>query len=108
MKNISIININFLNWEKETLVGLVLLDFWAPWCTACKAQDKEYNEVSKLFESVLKVGKIDISENRFLAERFGVKNIPFLILLKDGEKVFHMSGIENKDYLISQINKYII
>lgn len=108
MNNMSIININFINWEQNTSNGLVLLDFWADWCSACNDQDKVYQEISTIFPDKLMIGKIDVAENRFLADKFGVRNIPFLILLKDGKKVFQMPGIENKDYLINQIKKQII
>ncbi len=108
MKENAIININFVNWEQYVNHGLFLLDFWAPWCSACVAQDKIYAEIAELFPNQLQIGKIDVNDNRVLAEKFGVKNIPFLILLKNGKRVAQMPGVESKEYLISQIKKYII
>ena len=101
-------DINYTNFAQFINSGLVLLDFWAPWCTACKTQDKIYKELADMFSKNLTIGKIDVADNRFLADKFGVRNIPHIILLKDGEKLFQMSGIENKEYLISQIKKHII
>ncbi len=101
------VTVNFLNWEAETQHGLVLLDFWADWCTACIAQDKVYRELAEKFANQIKIAKIDVNDNRVLADRFGVRNIPFLILLKDGKKVLQMPGIQSKEYLISQIEKQI-
>ncbi len=108
MKESTFININFTNWEQHVNQGLILLDFWAPWCSACIAQDKIYNEIAKMFPGKLRIGKIDVSDNRVLANKFGVRNIPFLILFKDGKQVTQMPGIESKEYLISQIKKHII
>lgn len=108
MKKDTFININFINWEQHVNHGLILLDFWAPWCSACIAQDKIYDEIALMFPNELHIGKIDVSENRVLADKFGVRNIPFLILLKNGKQILQMPGIENKEYLISQIKKYII
>ncbi len=108
MKKSAFININFINWQQHVNSGLVLLDFWAPWCSACIAQDKIYDEIALMFPDNLKIGKIDVNDNRVLADKFGVRNIPFLVLMKDGKQVMQMSGIESKEYLISQIKKNII
>ena len=99
--------VNFLNWEKETQQGLVLLDFWADWCTACTTQDKIYQEIAQKYDGKIKVAKIDVNDNRVLANQFGVRNIPFLILLKEGKVVLQMPGIQSKEYLFSQIEKQI-
>jgi len=105
--NEGFVTVNFLNWEKETQHGLVLLDFWADWCTACIAQDKVYGEIAQKYGDKIKVAKIDVNDNRVLADRFGVKNIPFLILLKDRKNVLQMPGIQSKEYLLSQIEKQV-
>jgi len=108
MKKNTFININFVNWEQHINQGLVLIDFWAPWCSACIAQDKIYDEIALIFTDKLKIGKIDVNDNRVLADKFGVRNIPFLILMKDGKQVMQMPGIESKEFLISQIKKYLL
>jgi thioredoxin 1 len=107
MSGKEIVNINFLNWEQETAEGLVLLDFWAEWCSACVAQDKVYHEIKEKYGDKIKIGKIHVGDNRVLSELFGVKNIPYLILLKNGKRVMQMPGIQSKEYLFSQIEKYI-
>ncbi len=101
------VNINFVNWEKKINTGLWLLDFWAEWCTACQAQDKIYAELASLFGDNLSIGKINVSDNRLLADRFGVRNIPFLLLMKEGKIVLQMPGIQSKDYLINQIKQQL-
>jgi len=108
MKKGTFININFINWEEHINHGLILLDFWAPWCSACIAQDKIYEEIALKFPDELRICKIDVSDNRVIADKFGVRNIPFLLLFKDGEQLLKMPGIESKEYLISQIKKNII
>ncbi len=107
-KKSTFITINYINWEQHVNTGLVLIDFWAPWCSACIAQDKIYDEIALIFTNKLKIGKIDVNDNRILANKFGVRNIPFLILLKDGKQILQMPGIESKEYLISQIKKHLI
>lgn len=101
------VTVNFLNWEQETREGLVLLDFWAEWCSACVAQDKVYSEIIDRYGDEIKIAKINVSDNRSLSDKFGVKNIPFLILLKNGKTVTQMPGIQSKEHLFSQIEKQI-
>ncbi len=105
--NKGFVNINFVNWEKYLNHGLWLVDFWADWCTACIAQDKVYEELAETFGDQLHIGKINVSDNRLLADRFGVRNIPFLILMKEGKTVLQMPGIQSKEYLINQIKLQI-
>ena len=101
------VNINFVNWEKHLNHGLWLVDFWAEWCSACIAQDRVYAELVEMFGDKLNIGKINVSDNRLLADRFGVRNIPFLLLMKEGEIISQMPGIQSKDYLINQIKQQI-
>jgi len=108
MKEKGFIHINYFNKDLYLKTGLILLDFWAEWCTACIAQDKVYGEIANLFGHKLKIGKINVSDNRLLTDNFGVRNIPYLILLKDGKPVMQMPGIQSKEYLISQIKKQIV
>jgi thioredoxin 1 len=101
------VNINFVNWEARLNSGLWLVDFWADWCSACIAQDKVYRELSDLFGDKLNIGKINVSDNRLLADRFGVRNIPFLMLMNDGIVLTQMPGIQSKEHLINQIKQQI-
>ncbi|MBN2637715.1 MAG: thiol reductase thioredoxin [Bacteroidales bacterium] len=106
MKN-DFVTVHYMNWQRHLNRGLWLVDFWAEWCTACIAQDKIYTEIANMFEGKIKVAKINVSDNRILADRFGVRNIPFLLIMKDGKVITQMPGIQSKEYLISQIKKQI-
>ena len=107
MEKGKFIEINYVNKDRYLNNGLILLDFWAEWCTACIAQDRVYEEIAGMFGDRLKIGKINVNDNRLLADEYGVRNIPYLMLLKDGKPVMQMPGIQSKEYLISQIKKHI-
>ena len=101
------VHLNFMNWEQFLEKGLWLVDFWAVWCSACGAQDGIYKEIAGEFGSALRIAKINVSDNRLLAERFGVRNIPFLLLMNEGKVVLQMPGIQSKVYLVNQIKNQI-
>lgn len=104
----GIVEVNFVNRDNYLNQPLILLDFWAEWCTACKSQDIIYEELQQTFGDNLCIGKINVADNRLLADEFGVRNIPQIILLKSGEKILQMPGIQSKEQLINQIKKYFL
>lgn len=101
------ITIHYMNWKDHLSTGLWLVDFWAEWCTACSAQDKVYHDLAITFGKDLNIGKINVSDNRMLANHFGVQNIPQLLLLKEGKTVMQMAGIQSKAQIMNQIKKLI-
>lgn len=97
------VNINYVNFEEHINNGLVLIDFWAEWCTACVAQDKYFDKLKSKFENKISICKLNVSDNRLLSDKFGVRNIPYIILLKNGEEIMRMPGIQDEKYLIGII-----
>ncbi len=81
----------------------VLVDFWATWCGPCKMLAPVIDEISTEQQGKVNVGKIDIDENPDLASRFGVMNIPTVILFKDGKEVSRSVGLVPKDRLLAML-----
>jgi thioredoxin 1 len=103
----NIITLNYPDFD-ETLSGnLVLVDFWAEWCEPCKVLDPIIEDIAGKYNGKLLVGKVNTGDNRLLANKYGVMNIPAMILFKDGEKVHHFTGLQPKESILSVINKYI-
>ena len=63
----------------------VLVDFWAPWCSYCNKLTPVLEEVSAELAGKLKIVKINVDENRSLAQRYDIKGLPTMMLVKDGE-----------------------
>ena len=97
--------LNYVTFEKTISKGLVLVDFWADWCAPCKVQFAIIEEVAKEMSHAVFVAKIDISENRFIANQQKVLNIPTLILYKNGIEIKRFSGIQAKEVLLKEILK---
>jgi thioredoxin 1 len=112
MKNIAVVadNDNILtltdkNFSHQTKNKLVLVDFWASWCAPCRMMAPVLNEVADELTGNSHVGKVNIEQYQSLAQKFQVRNIPTLILLRNGIEVNRFIGIKNKEFLLQQINK---
>lgn len=104
--DMSVINLTAENFEKEVLNSSepVLVDFWASWCGPCKMLSPVVDEVAEQTEGV-KVGKVNIDEQRSLAERYGIMSIPTLMLFKNGAAVEQSVGIVPKETILRMIGK---
>ncbi|WP_188206353.1 thioredoxin [Alkalibacillus aidingensis] len=101
----AIVNATDQNFNEETSEGLVLVDFWAPWCGPCKMIAPVLEELDADMGDKVKIVKVDVDENQETAQKFGVMSIPTLIVFKDGEQVDQAHGFQPKDALEQLINK---
>ncbi|WP_099158697.1 thioredoxin [Virgibacillus ndiopensis] len=102
----AIVNVTDQNFTKETAEGLVLADFWAPWCGPCKMIAPVLEEIDGEMEDKVQIVKLDVDENQETAGKFGVMSIPTLLLFKDGNVVDQVIGFQPKEALVELINKH--
>tara|TARA_B100000900_G_C20550682_1_gene704616 strand:- start:1176 stop:1514 length:339 start_codon:yes stop_codon:yes gene_type:complete len=75
----------------------VLVDFWAAWCGPCRMVGPIIDELSKEYEGKAVVGKVDIDAHQQYAAQFGVRNIPTVLVFKNGELVERKVGVSSKN-----------
>lgn len=101
----DILTLSEKNFQQQTKGKVVLVDFWAAWCAPCRMMAPVLNEVADELSGNMKVGKINVEEEKALAQKFSVRSIPTLILFKNGKEVKRFVGIKQKAFLLSEIQE---
>ncbi len=97
------------NFEDEVLKSdiPVLVDFWATWCGPCRMIAPIIDQLSTELAGKVKVGKVDVDSNNGLASTYGVRTIPTLLIIKNGEVVDTMVGATSKDAIMQRLNPFM-
>ncbi|MEQ8703658.1 MAG: thioredoxin [Phaeodactylibacter sp.] len=86
--------------EKE---GIAVVDFWAEWCGPCRMIGPIIEELSKEYDGKVTIGKVNVDHNPEISMKYGIRSIPTVLVLKNGEVVDKQVGVTTKKVLTDKI-----
>ncbi|MCI4626845.1 MAG: thioredoxin [Candidatus Magnetoovum sp. WYHC-5] len=92
--------------EVDNWPGLLLLDFWALWCGACRMLEPALHNIATTMTGIVKIVKINVDEEPQLARKFGITATPTMVLLKGGKKIDEIVGAPQKEQLEKWLRYY--
>ena len=102
------LDITLQNFEADLITASmqqpVLLDLWAPWCGPCRQVAPVLERLATHYAGRVKVVKVNVDDNRRIAQRFDASSIPTLVMLRDGRPVARLVGAQPEPVLKARID----
>ncbi|KXK37269.1 MAG: thioredoxin [Saprospiraceae bacterium] len=96
------------NFQDTALAGgVAVVDFWAEWCGPCRLIGPIIDELSTTYDGKAKIGKVNVDENPEVSLKYGIRSIPTVLIIKDGEVVDKQVGVTTKAALQAKIEAHL-
>lgn len=101
------IELTSANFDATTSKGVSMVDFWAPWCGPCRMIAPVIDELAGDFEGKANICKVNTDEEQDLAVKYGIRSIPTILFMKDGQVVDQVIGASSKQAFTDKINSLL-
>lgn len=109
MASNGILEVTDSNFDQTVLKSdqPVMVDFWAIWCSPCKALAPVVDEVAAAYQGKVKVGKMDVDSSPVTPQRYGIRGIPTLLIFKNGQVQDQIVGNVGREVIEKALNKHL-
>jgi thioredoxin 1 len=95
--------LNNKNFKPVIRSGLILVDFWAPWCAPCKMMAPTLNEIADENPDTITIAKVNVDQNQPIAQKYNIRNIPTMILFQSGKEIKRITGVKPKKVVLKEL-----
>ena len=95
------------NFDAEVKEGVAIVDFWAPWCGPCRMLAPVIDELANEYEGKVAICKVNTDEEDELSAKYGIRSIPTILFMKNGEVVESITGTTTGAVLRDKINSLL-
>jgi len=103
----QVVDLNDSTFTEKVKEGVALVDFWAPWCGPCRLQHPILDSIAEKMGDRVTVARVNVDESPSVAQQYGVRAIPTLVVLKDGGEVRRLVGVTDEKTLTDAIEQVL-
>ena len=104
-KSSPVVTLTSSNYNAEIAKGLVLVDFWAPWCGPCRKMAPVLDEIATEYKGSVKIGKLNTDNYKKFAVEKKIEALPTIVVYKDGKEIKRLVGLHTKEDLVKVITE---